>query len=304
MLSLEQAAETVFSPSPWTSQTCPNESDRRLALSKAAAALDAMESMGLSCGVFGSALRPGDFFHNSDVDMVAWLPNLASIGSDLALSARIECHRSMGAFPFDLVLLPCANEAFGQRIMLDWARGVAEVKRASRGESLSVELAFGPKDVAFIDADRLAIAKRAARRMALAAQDPELGGVERATLSLCASMQTVVRVAEKCAKDILRQFAHIRPARREPRPLYPILAYPCDALGGLTLASEASLSLYFECCSFLEPPAPSLLSTPALVRSWASHMALTSTLFASSMSSDFEPALAFMASPSFALGDS
>lgn len=294
MLSLEQAAAAVF-PAPSSCWACPNESDRLAALSRAAIALGAMEAHGLSCGVFGSALRPGDFFHNSDVDLVAWLPNQEAIGGDLALNARIECHRSMGGLPFDLVLLPCSNETFGQRIRLGWSRQRAEVERASRGAPLLVPLDFGPADIAFIDADRLAIAERAARRMAMAARAADSVAGDRAALSLCSSMQTVVRVAEKCSKDMLRHFARIRPERHDPRPLYPILAYPCDALGGLALASAASLDLYFECRSLLDPPLPAFLRAPALVRSWASRMALVSTLFSSSMRADFAPALSLMA---------
>jgi hypothetical protein len=292
MLTLEQASKAVFpapAPSAWHHH---NETDRIHALVRASTALAHMELLGLECGVFGSALRPGDFFHNSDVDMVAWLPQLEPIGHELALGARIECHRAMGELPFDLVLLPCSNEAFGQRIISKWARRREDVERSSRGEALRCPLNFGPQDVAFIDKDRLDIASRAAQRMASAAS--ECSVTERSVLSLCASMQTIARVAEKCAKDVLREFAHIQPQRHDPRPLYPLLAFPCQALGGYSMASAASIDLYFECCALLDPPCPTAISDPKKLHAWASRMALVATLFCSSMRADFEPALAQM----------
>lgn len=288
MLTMESAALAVFGPAPPTWLGC-NEGDRLAALRAAADALESLELLGLRCGVFGSSLRPGDFFHHSDIDIAAWLPGREPIGSDLALRARLECHRALGSWAFDLVLLPCANAAFEERIVHGWSRSRDEVLRASAGAPMLDPIRFGPADVAFIDSDRLDIATRAGARMAKTAAEST---GPRAALSLCASMQTIVRVAEKCAKDVLREFASTRPARGVPLPLYPILAYPCERLGGSALASPSSLALYFECCSLLEPPEAAGL---AHEEAWRSRCALLAQLFCASMRTDFAPALAAMA---------
>lgn len=286
-LTLERACHAVFGPAldnAWR----PHELERRSALARAAIVLSHLERLGLVCGVFGSALRPGDFFHHSDVDLAAWLPGLPPVGDDLAMAARMECHRAMQGLAFDLVLLPCANEAFGLRILHGWARGLDDVARASRGEPMLDPLSFGPADVAFIDRDRLDIARRAAQRMSAAAANPDADPA-RLALSLCSSMQTILRIAEKCSKDVLRQFASLRPPRGDARPLYPILAYPCEALGGRLLASQTSVRLYFECRSMAEPPGTG--SQSASQPGWALRMALMANLFSASMRSDFDPAL-------------
>ena len=297
MLTMEIAAKSVFPVSGglFFESDAEHERQRKWALACAAQALTEMEELGLRCGVFGSALRPGDFFHNSDVDMAAWLPCFIPLDAETALRARVACHRCMGDFAFDLVCLPAANEAFADRIVRHWCRRSSEVAKAAQGLELSVPLSFGPKDVAFIDRDRLAIAARAASRMAHAhseyskEQHADSADIlpDRIVLSLCASMQTVVRVAEKCAKDVLREFARIKPPRDTQRPLYPLLCYPCEALNGARMASEASLELYFECSELLEPPA-----SPN--SSWAKRMAALAMLFSESMSMDFEPALQAM----------
>lgn len=286
MLSLEEAALAVFGT---PSSERGDEAGRLSALASACHAMEAIENLGLRCAVFGSALRPGDFFHHSDVDLAAWMPDLSPVGAGAALAARLACHDALRLCSFDLVLLPCSNVAFGDRILNQWGRERAEVARASRGEPMERPLSFGPSDVAFIDSDRLEIASRAARRMAVTASE-DLG--PRGTLSLCASMQTIVRVADKCAKDILREFANARPGRGEASPLYPILAYPCQALGGQPLAGDSSLALYFECCSMLEPPEEDSSEASA---AWRDRMALLGGLFAASMTIDFGPALRVMA---------
>lgn len=282
-MTMTQAAETIFGSA--STSSFGSESARLAALRRAVDALDRLHGLGLECGVFGSALRPGDFFYNSDVDLAAWLPGRAPLPHDLALRARIECHRAMQGLAFDLVLLPSSNAAFEQRIVYAWSRGPEETARASRDEPMHRPLVFGPADVAFIDKDRLAIAKRAAARMVVAAA-AEPG--TRSELALCASMQTVVRVSEKCAKDVLREFCDSRPAPGTNLPLYPLLAYPCEALGGIALASEASLALYYDCQEMLEPPPPG--GCP----SWRSRAATLATLFAASMHADFVPAMSAM----------
>ena len=282
MMTMTQAAEALFGP---LGALPPGSERARLsALERAVGALELLRSLGLECGVFGSALRPGDFFHNSDVDLAAWLPSRSALPHDLALRARIECHRAMDGLAFDLVLLPSSNAAFEERIVVLWCRGPDDAARASRGLTMERPLSFGPADVAFIDRDRLAIAERAAARMAAAVGEPG----PRAELSLCASMQTVVRVAEKCAKDVLREFCGSRPAPGATLPLYPLLAYPCEALGGIALASEASMALYFDCQEMLEPPPGGADSA------WRERAATLSALFAASMRSDFAPALRAM----------
>ena len=298
MLTMEKAAQSIFSAesSDFFSHCLDiNESGRRRALACAAQALQELELLGLSCGVFGSSLRPGDFFHHSDVDMVAWNPDFSPIHPDLALRARFICHHCMGNLPFDLVLLPCANKAFESRILNHWVRGSDDVFKASIGEPLSKPLHFGPQDVAFIDRDRIAIAIRAAERMALT-YSAALNSYEvsrdnlienRLVLSLSASMQTIVRIAEKCAKDVLREFAHIKPSCANQTPLYPLLAYPCDALGGHTLASFSSLHLYFHCVELLNPP-----TRPTLA--WVQLMASVAMIFTQSIQKDFEPAFILM----------
>jgi hypothetical protein len=257
-------------------------------LARAALALSSIEELGLHCGVFGSALRPGDFFHQSDVDLAAWTEELAPIDSGRALAARLACHHAFGAQHFDLVLLPCANEPFARRIVTKWARGRSEVERASRGKPLASPVVFGPEDVAFIDSDRLDIASRAAARMSKNASDmTSMDNPQRTALSLCASLQTIVRVADKCAKDALREFAQIRPSFGDSRPLYPLLAYPSSALGGIRMANEASLALYFECVEMLSPP-------DAIDRAWCLRMALAADAFCTAMRTAFMPALAAM----------
>lgn len=292
MLTLEKASSTLFGGLDSNLRNNSNESARQYALLKAAPAMEDIELLGLNCGIFGSSMRPGDFFNNSDVDFAIWNDDLSLIDSEQAMRARMACHFAMGDTPFDLVCLPSANHAFGQRILNSWARGKSEVMRSAKGESLERPIVFGPSDVAFIDADRIAIAQRASGRIAERAHgDHWTANPERALLSLCASMQTIVRVAEKCAKDALREFAKINPTRHAKKPLYPLLAYPCETLGGLSLASPESVRLYFECCDFLD-----LNSAHLLTQDLASRMSLSSMLFTASLSTDFEPALEAMRS--------
>jgi predicted nucleotidyltransferase len=291
-LSLETAAATLFGlpDAPETLKGfARNEIARKSALSRAAQAMAMVEQTGLNCGVFGSALRPGDFFHQSDVDLAVWSRDMEPIDSGRALSARLACHHAFGEQRFDLVLLPCANAAFEARIVSKWARGRSDVERAAQGLPLNEPIAFGPEDVAFIDADRLDIASRAAVRMAKTAEDPEaLEWPQRTALSLCASLQTIVRVAEKCAKDALREFAKIKPPYGDARPLYPLLAYPSTSLGGLRMANEASLAFYFECVDMLSPP-------ESIDRLWCRRMALSGEVFCQTMRAAFAPALVAMA---------
>jgi predicted nucleotidyltransferase len=287
-LTLEVAARCVLGDSESKESKRAfdyNEAARKRALTKTLVALDLIEKMGLSCGVFGSALRAGDYFHQSDVDIAVWNVGLAPIDASRALEARIACHQALGEQPFDLVLLPCTNEAFGQRIVSQWVRSRVEVERECAGLPMMEPVKFGPKDVAFIDADRLDIATRAAERMVRCAEslteDPHW---DRIKLSLCASMQTVVRVAEKCAKDVLREFAKIRPPAGDARPLYPLLVYPAQCLGGVRLANEASLAFYFECSEMLTPP-------ECVDQAWAYRMALAAQKFSTLMRENFEPVL-------------
>lgn len=290
MLTLEKASSTLFGEFDSSLRNNSNESARQYALFKAIPAMEDIELLGLNCGIFGSSMRPGDFFNNSDVDFAIWNDDLNLIDSEQAMRARMACHFAMGDTPFDLVCLPSANHAFGQRILKSWARGKSEVLRAAQGEALERPIAFGPSDVAFIDADRIAIAQRASGRIAeRALGDHWSGNPDRVLLSLCASMQTIVRVAEKCAKDALREFAKINPSRQANKPLYPLLAYPCEALGGLSLASPESVRLYFECCDFLD-----MKTDPPLIKDRASRMALSAMLFTAALSADFEPALEAM----------
>lgn len=304
MLTMEDAAAAIFSPKPIPAALHPfisraaagessllpdpkNEGNRLRLLGYAAKALGRMEDLGLSCGVFGSALRPGDFFYNSDIDLAAWLPGQEPISRDLALMARFACHDCLFGSPFDLVLLPCANQAFGERILNGWSRGRSDVELASMGRPMSKPLIFGPQDVAFIDHDRLQIALAAAERVAKAATESGSNPSQRAVLSICSSIQTIVRVAEKCAKDALREFAKIKPPMGTVRPLYPLLAYPSASLGGVALASEQAVALYFECGRRATPPtAPSA--------EWARETALLAMLFSRQLHDDFQPGLEAM----------
>lgn len=264
-----------------------HEDNRRRVLGYAAQALAKLEQLGLCCGVFGSALRPGDFFYSSDVDIAAWLPGASEpIPRDLSLSARFACHECLFGSAFDLVLLPCSNEPFGERILNGWTRGRADVELASQGLPMSSPVDFGPMDVAFIDQDRLRIALAAAERVAKAASGAEPES-ERSALSICSSIQTIVRVAEKCAKDALRELAKISPPTGVVRPLYPLLAYPSSSLGGVALASEQALALYFECRRHCSPP-------PNPSARWAGEAALLATLFARQLHDDFAPGLEAM----------
>lgn len=303
MLTMEEAAAAIFSPArivqalgfippPPLGQSPPHsehEAKRLLSLGHASQALARMENLGLSCGVFGSALRPGDFFYNSDIDLAAWLPGGEDpIPRDLALAARFACHECLLGAPFDLVLLPCANQAFGERILNGWSRGRADVDLASKGLPMSEPIEFGPLDVAFIDHDRLQIALAAAGRVAKAAAEFQSASPsERHALSISSSLQSIVRIAEKCAKDALREFAKIKPSIGVARPLYPLLAYPSASLGGVALASEQAVSLYFECRRCSTPPA-------APSAEWAREAALLATLFARQLHDDFQPGLEAM----------
>jgi hypothetical protein len=287
MLTLEKVASTLFGAFDSSIHDDVNESARKYALFKAVPAMAEIELLGLKCGIFGSAMRPGDFFNNSDVDFAIWNDDLSLIGSEQVMRARMACHFAMGQTPFDLVCLPSSNHAFTQRILHSWARDKSEALRSAQGDPLDKPILFGPSDVAFIDADRIAIAQRASTRIALHAQGNQwTSNPGRSILSLCASMQTIVRVAEKCAKDALREFAKIRPSRCDNKPLYPLLAYPCEALGGLTFARPESVSLYFECCDLLD-----MKTDQPLTQDRVTRMVLTSMLFTAALSCDFEPAL-------------
>jgi hypothetical protein len=266
------------------------EDARRRALARAASALARLELLGLRCGVFGSALRPGDFLAGSDVDLVAWRDDGLPIDPEISRAARSCCHEALGAESFDLVMLPCANPRFQERLLGGWTRGREAVERASRGEPLGEALFFGPADVAFIDADRLDIASHAAERMGARARAlPSQGPLtEPEALSIVAGAQTVARVAEKCAKDILRE---ICPGMRElgaGGPFYPLLAYPCEALGAKSLATELSVALYLACLARGDAP-----NEPTVA--WARETAAVCELFVRALRESLEPGLAAMA---------
>ena len=295
MLTMEQAAAIALAEPAgmaWLtlSRERQQEQARRDALALAAKALRALQDLGLRCGVFGSALRPGDFLAGSDVDVVAWREDLSPLDPAQALAARSACHEAFGGACFDLVLLPCANEAFGQRLLAGWSRGLGAVERASLGLPMGEPLFFGPADVAFIDADRLDIAARAAARMRERARllrpTEPLGDAD--LLTMVAGAQTVARVAEKCAKDALRELCPAIRHSRAQGPFYPLLAYPCEALGGQSLASEASVALFLACLSRADP-------REKADAAWALDTAAICGLFSRAMREALEPALERMA---------
>ena len=205
MAQYSTAAEALRSRTDPT-ETLHWEECRKQALRRSLQVLSSLEERGYVCGVFGSALRPGDFFGTSDVDFSIAKDTRQPFSADERRACRTLIKNILLDQAFDTVFLPIENSpAFSERIADRWNADRSFLTIAlSTDTACALRAPFTIDDVAFICSERLEIASNF---LAMALQRPlEKNQPVAYFMHARACAESLSRILTKVAKDILRHW--------------------------------------------------------------------------------------------------
>lgn len=234
--------------------TRENEVARLRAVSSAVKAMRELEQLGFKVGLFGSAQRPGDFFGGSDIDLAAYIPRSSTDDTPITLSvnhqreAKLLCGEILQEVPFDLVFLPSEmNPAFSNRIKDKWMVDAAFIESRWGKTDNFLRNAFTFEDILFIDQDRIQLALNASERLWGHTQSYEKGEMtDIMLLSAARSVsEAICRIADKCAKDVLRHFLSLASSPDQKPALLPLLRLPADINQGEPIISASLENAYW-----------------------------------------------------------
>ena len=180
------------------------EFSRIKALNMALKFMEAVDYDDFECLLFGSALRRGDFYPDSDLDFAFFNKKLIPVDFDIQRLIKKKAYDEI-SINFDLLFFPLKKEQidFQNRILNTWGVNFKTIKNHLNENSHHSVNSFYLEDIFFICNDRLNIAESSIKS-AIIKITTETDSNFNYIATAC--MESLYRILKKSAKDILRHW--------------------------------------------------------------------------------------------------